>query len=170
MVVSATRRRLLWSLTLSIVLVFTLSAVSSRPARADSGDLPPRPTPEPITTSSPIGSYIRLHVAFPEPWPWTTRPWQTTLTQVQWQTGEGDWIDVTGWYGAIDDVAIDTERTVTGTKTWWVAPRDYGTGPFRWLVTNEGNETPLAVSKAFTLPVRSGSTLDIAVSLPELHP
>ncbi|MCJ7548733.1 MAG: hypothetical protein MUQ30_03525 [Anaerolineae bacterium] len=160
------RKSLILTMAFSALLVCALLIVSSQPARADSGDLPPRPTVE-VTSSSPVGGFIRLQIAFPDSWSWTARPWQATHTQVQWQTCESDWVNVTGWYGALDDVDVDANGSVTGEKTWWVAPRDLGTGPFRWLVTAGNTGTSLAVSEPFTLPARSTSTVDVAVSLPE---
>ena len=161
-----TGRSLLLTMAFSALLVCTLLTVSSRPARADSGVLPPRPTVE-VASSSPVGGFIRLRIAFPSSWSWTAHPWQATHTQVQWQTGEGDWVNVTGWHGALDDVDVDADGSVTGAKTWWVAPRDFGTGPFRWLVTAGNSGTALAASEPFTLPARSANTVSIDVSLPE---
>ena len=163
-----TGRSLLLTMAFSALLICALLTLSSRPALADSGDLPPRPTVE-IASSLPVGGFLRLQVACPGPWSWTAHPWQATHTQVQWQTGEGDWVNVTGWYGALDDVDVDADGSVTGTKTWWVAPRDFHTGPFRWLVTAGNSGTSLSVSEPFTLPARSAHTVDVSVivSLPE---
>jgi hypothetical protein len=159
-----TGRSLLLTIALSALLTCTLLALSSRPARADAGDLPPRPTVE-VASSSPVGGFIRLQTAFPDSWSWTAHPWQATHTQVQWQTGEGDWVNVNGWYGALDDVNVNADGSVTGEKTWWVAPRDFGTGPFRWLVTAGNGRTSLAVSDPFALPARNANTVDVAVTV-----
>ncbi len=161
-----TGKSVLLTMAFSALLICALLTVSSQPARADSGDLPPRPTVE-VARSSPAGAYIRLQVGFPDSWSWTAHPWQTAHTQVQWQTGEGYWANVTGWYGALDDVDVNADRSVTGTKTWWVAPRDFGTGPFRWLVVGGYSGTPLAVSEPFTLPARSATTVEATVCLPK---
>ncbi len=162
----SSRKSLLLSMASSVLLISALLVVSSRPARADSGDLPPRPTGE-VASSSTVGGSIRLQIAFPDSWSWTAHPWQATHTQVQWQTGEGHWVNVTGWYGALDDVDVDADGSVTGEKTWWVAARDLGTGPFRWLVTAGNSGISLAVSEPFTLPVRSASTVAVTVGLPK---
>jgi hypothetical protein len=50
-------------------------------------------------------------------------------------------------------------------KQWWVAEKDFGTGPFRWALT-EGPAGPLlAVSGNFTLPTHPQERLSITVSL-----
>ena len=74
-------------------------------------------------------------------------------------------MNVTGWYGALDDVNVNAHGSVTGEKTWWVAPRDFDTGPIRWLVTAGNSRTSLAVSDPFTLPARSANTVDVTVTV-----
>jgi len=103
-----TGKSLLHTVAFTALLIGTLLTVSTRPARADSGDLPPRPRGE-VASSSTVGGSIRLQIAFPDSWSWTAHPWQATHTQVQWQTGEGYWVNVTGWYGALDDVEVNAD-------------------------------------------------------------
>jgi len=110
-----TGRSSLLTMALPALLICALLTLSSRPARADAGGLPQRPTVE-VANSSPVGGFIRLQTTFPDSWSWTAHPWQATHTQVQWQTGEGDWVNVTGWYGALDDVDVNADGSVTGEK------------------------------------------------------
>ena len=65
---------------------------------------------------------------------------------VQWQDQEGFWHDVEGWRAEI----------TAGTMNWWVEAKDFGTGPFRWLVFAAGGERPLAISQPFYLPSEAG--------------
>ena len=74
-------------------------------------------------------------------------------TIVQWQDAQGDWHDVTGWQGTLD---------ANNTKTWWVGEKDFGTGPFRWLVVEE-NEI-VGTSDPFNLPALPFETLTIMIS------
>lgn len=166
MVAGTIRKHLLMPMALSVLLICMLLILWPTPASADSGDLPPRPTVE-VTSSSPVGGFIRLQVAFPRSWSWTAHPWQMSHTQVQWRTDEDDWVNVAGWHGALDTVEVGSDGSVSGTKTWWVAPRDFSAGPFRWLVTAADNHSTLAASEPFTLPVRNSSTVNVIVSLSE---
>jgi hypothetical protein len=93
------------------------------------------------------GSYIELHV----------RPAQAGLwTIVQWQDSAGDWHDIEGWSGTLDE----------GSKrVWWVAPAAFGTGPFRWTVYQSQGGQLLATSESFYLPDVAGIKLRVEVSL-----
>lgn len=160
--------------TLTLALLLTAFATSAAPIAArqsTQAELPPRPTAEPtpepvntVTKSSP-SSYIQLQTGFPATWPWHEQPWYGLHTQVQWQTADGAWVDVKGWYGGHDDVDVAPDGTAIATKTWWVASGDYGTGPFRWVVTDVADTGPLAESPAFHLPPRSGQTTVIELHL-----
>ena len=87
--------------------------------------LPPRPTVGPgdrsraAPTPVPVVGQIRLHVT-----PRQGRYWSV----VQWQDEQGTWHDVGGWTGAV----------TTGSIMWWVEEKDFGKGPFRWAVYQEG--------------------------------
>ena len=131
-----------------------LVAVGASPARAD--DLPPRPTAVPTATpapddgdagSLPYGATITLRV--------TDAP-ATAWTIVQWQDALGGWHDVDGWRGRLDDGDGDE-------KIWWVAPKDFATGPFRWQVYAQRDGALVASSDSFTLPAHTGATLLVEV-------
>jgi len=152
-------------------------------AAPNMGGLPPRttpgpqPTPEPITTpTSPDGgvasvsgdapgSVIELRIAANGP------DWQRLWTVVQWQDALGEWHDVTGWQGIPDDV-LKTDYGYYIVKLWWVGERDTNTGPFRWLVYQQGavgsksdNRGTCPMSSApFNLPATGQfATVDIAL-------
>jgi len=103
----------------------------------------PSPTPTSLPTTTPVptqppleppGAYIRLHV---------TAPPRDLWTIVQWQDALGGWHDVEGWQGTLDAAEL---------KTWWVAEKDFGTGPFRWALYGGRGSPFLATSEAFDLP------------------
>jgi hypothetical protein len=52
-----------------------------------------------------------------------------------------------------------------GKKTWWVAGRDLGTGPFRWRVYRSEGGSLLATSEPFDLPGAVGATVTVEVVL-----
>lgn len=120
--------------------------------------LPPRPTPE--TAGAPAGPVaggtIELQIQFPADWPWGSAHWQTLWTIVQWQDAHGDWHDVEGWQGTLEEVRVDGDGAVTGYKRWWVAQDDLGTGPFRWVVYQGADGPQLVASEPFDLPGRTG--------------
>jgi hypothetical protein len=82
---------------------------------------------------------------------------------VQWQDGLARWRYGQGWRGA-----LDTFANGEGRKVWWVAERNLGTGPFRWLVYRGERGDLLAVSSPFQLPRHSGETLQVEMSLGSL--
>lgn len=98
------------------------------------------------------GSYIELHVYPPQAGLWTI---------VQWQDGLGDWHDIEGWQGMLDE---------GHKKVWWVAPKDFGTGPFRWMVYQGQRGKELAQSELFYLPSSAGETVKIEASLVPSQP
>jgi len=82
----------------------------------------------------------------------------TTWTQIQWQDYQGNWHNVDGWRGTVDQ-----NRRVT----WWVGEDNLETGPFRWLAyATEGSDEPIAaISEPFILPsVRQ--TTEVTIILP----
>lgn len=93
-------------------------------------DLPPRPTltptPENLARILLVGGS-----AYEGAW-----------TVVQWQDKPGMWHDVEGWQGHVRN----------GWIRWRVAQKDWGSGPFRWLVYDKPEGTLLATTTAFTLP------------------
>jgi hypothetical protein len=136
-------------------IMLAISSLSPQ-AQAAPPALPPRPTPAP--TLSPrqdqvllYDSHIQLIVS-----PARARLW----TVVQWQDAFGNWHDVEGWRGTLDDFVGSR-----GEQVWWVAQADRGTGPFRWLVYDRPNGNLLARSELFNLPTASGQTVSVQVSL-----
>jgi hypothetical protein len=95
-----------------------------------------------------LGGYIELRVQ-----PGLGELW----TVVQWQDGVGWWHDVEGWRAQVGpDQAV----------TWWVAPRDLDTGPFRWLVYQEdhGRRGVVWASELFYLP-KQAETLEVTTAV-----
>jgi hypothetical protein len=116
--------------------------------RAQAG-LPPRDTPTPRPDDDkdkegpPIGAQIEL-VALNVP----AGAWIV----VQWQDSAGNWHDVEGWRGW----AANSSR-------WWVHPKDFGRGPFRWVVFGPGGAIG-AISPPFHLPGGANETLQVTAS------
>ncbi len=122
--------------------------------------LPPRPTPSPTPTpisettsrpEPPAGAHIALRAPAAPPGAWSI---------VQWQDEAGDWHDVKGWQGAFDS---DTQ------KVWWTAEKDFGTGPFRWMIHQGQGGRFLAASESFYLPEAANETMTIEVIVVETH-
>ena len=67
---------------------------------------------------------------------------------------DGVWHDVTGWRGHMRG----------GQVRWQVAEKDFGTGPFRWVVYDKEGGRLLAVSASFTLPDSGSQTVTVEVS------
>jgi len=134
------------------VLLFLMLAVSAILSALPAAALPPRPTPIPTPQPVPRGGLITLtavteHPISPDLW-----------TRVQWQDRQGDWHEVDGWRGAFGH-----DLTVT----WWVAPEDLDTGPFRWLVyAAADSDEIIAISAPFDLPPAPGQTTAVTVTLP----
>lgn len=123
------------------------------PDQASVQALPPRPTP--VSTATPTtvpsfhvheGGLIELYV----------HPAQTGLwTLIQWQDARDQWHDVDGWQGTVDGAL----------QIWWVAPRDFGKGPFRWRVYQSRGGRLLATSQSFLLPHHTGETVRVDVGV-----
>jgi hypothetical protein len=103
-----------------------------------------RATPTPVSRASaarsdndrddkPISAYLGLQMQAAPDGVWTV---------VQWQDSAGGWHDIEGWRGTLDG----------GQKIWWVAQRDFGTGPFRWVIYEGQGGRLLATSESFYLP------------------
>jgi hypothetical protein len=71
----------------------------------------------------------------------------TAWTVVQWGDALGGWHDVEGWRGELDSGQQ---------KVWWVLGKDFGTGPFRWVVLERPGGRVWAISPAFSLPAGAG--------------
>lgn len=134
------------AVALFLLAFFALSAPVPRTASA-APDLPPRPTltptPENLTRILLVGGSI----------------YEGGWTIVQWQDKQGDWHDVEGWQGHVRN----------GWIRWRVAPKDWGTGPFRWLVYDQPDGTLLAATTSFTLPRGTYGLLEL-VPMPVTSP
>ena len=98
-------------------------------------DLPPRPKEDEASSSDdPTGAYLQIKAG-----PAMAGIW----SMIQWQDAHGEWHDLDGWQGSLEP---------DGTKTWWVAQKDFGTGPFRWLLLDSAEGEILNISDPFTLP------------------
>lgn len=161
----------LWYVCLVIIVLSAALSVAwgDAPAQAAAPALPPRPTttaqPAPTLTSVPTPT-----PRAPAPAPTTPpvavielRAWPAVVEQwtvVQWQDALNGWHDVEGWRGEFDEV-----KDNIGRKTWWVAQKDFGTGPFRWAIYTKQHGRLLTVSEAFYLPGSDGDRLQIEVAL-----
>jgi hypothetical protein len=111
------------------------------------------PTPTPVTAkdkdkddSGPIGAWVELQaLGMAHAW-----------SSVQWQNSAGTWENVDGWQGSLDE---------SGNRRWWVAEKDFGDGPFRWVVTQDKNGPALGVSEPFALPTGASETVRIVVNV-----
>lgn len=112
-------------------------------------DLPPRPPVNPTTPpdddDAPLGAHIQLNVASIPSGSWTV---------VQWQDSNGDWQDVEGWRGTSDQASY---------RLWWVDQKDFGSGPFRWVVTDGPGGPVVASSAPFNLPSEANTTLSVSI-------
>ncbi len=123
-------------LTLLLLTMITTPIFAMKATKVAAA-LPPRPTVEPVIESAKPGAYIQLQASG------VTVGTDGVWTMLQWGDGANNWYDVSGWQGTIEP---------DGTRTWWVAPGDMGTGPFRWLVLTEEGGSVLATSESFDLP------------------
>lgn len=137
-----------------MVLMMGLAILAAQtPSTAYAGaGLPPRDTPTPTPrddkdndrNDSPVGAYIELVAPDAPAGAWTV---------VQWQDSAGGWHDVEGWRGS-----------VAGSSRWWVHPKDFGTGPFRWVVRTGPEGPQWATSASFNLPGQPNETLQVGAA------
>ena len=80
-----------------------------------------------------------------------------TWAVVQWQRADGVWADVDGWCSQLN---------YGSAVSWWVGPKDFGTGPFRWLVADGAHGSVLTASDPFMLPAAVNETLRVELTLP----
>ncbi|MCB0162596.1 MAG: hypothetical protein KDI79_00125 [Anaerolineae bacterium] len=92
------------------------------------------------------GAYIELHVQGDGTGMWAA---------VQWQDSDGNWQPVEGWQGPLGS---------SGYQRWWVAAKDFGRGPFRWVVSAEARSAAVDDSDSFNLPSAANQTVQITVS------
>src|SRR5688572_5567394 len=102
---------------LSAGLLLTLLVTGLLPGltwAAPSQQLPPPPPRETPTAWGTIVLYVHTS--------------QTGLgSVVQWQDGLGNWHDVDSWRSELTWLT-----SYVFFQPWGVAPKDFGTGPFRW--------------------------------------
>ena len=110
-------------------------------------------TPTPTTQPVAVGALIELRVRCSAQ---GCRGGPRISTVVQWQDGAGAWHDVLGWQGPLDE---------GWRRVWWVAEKDLGTGPFRWLILPACGCGEIAVSEPFYLPPKPGETAYVEVTL-----
>jgi hypothetical protein len=151
------RRLVLHSTGLFLLM---LLVVAFRPA--GTLDLPPRPTitatltptPTMASTPSPTRSVSALAAIYLHRDPAVSGLW----TAVQWQDGQGEWHDVSGWQAPFNDY---------GVVAWTVAETEWGGGPMRWVVYDAAGDEALIVTSSFTLPQRDGEQVHMAVQTRE---
>jgi hypothetical protein len=157
------------------VIITMLALLLPAFAQAAPLALPPRPpTPTQLPPATPtqtppaqvptVMASIELRVRFGSASAWSrgTMTRQDLRTVVQWQDKLGDWHAVDGWRGALDEFVGDEGREV-----WWVAEKDFSSGPFRWTVTDGKSNQPIAVSSSFNLPARSNARVIVEMMLEE---
>lgn len=128
------------SLLLCALWALALLWATLAPRQIVHAQLPPRPTLTPTPTGSDTAEPVRIRLlAGPD--------YANTWVLVQWQGGLGDWNDVDGWLGQIETLA-DGQLG----KRWRVLPKDYDTGPFRWVILDAPGGAILAASAPFYLP------------------
>ncbi|MCL4262369.1 MAG: hypothetical protein KJ069_04110 [Anaerolineae bacterium] len=156
-------RRLFIAFIMALALTIIFILLGQGQGTAAGGGLPPRPTTSPTPTTTPViptatpvpatpthGAAIRLHTSEPMPGAWTV---------VQWQNEHGNWYDVVGWRGHLDEGQADM-------KTWWVYPANYGQGPFRWVLYASEGGKQVAVSDSFDMPTRNGQLIVVEIEFP----
>jgi len=136
------------------VLCLTLLVGAVLPVPTVEAGLPGRdtPTPAPLPGASddkkdntPVGAWIELQVSGASSGAWSV---------VQWQNSAGGWEDVEGWQGPLPQ-----------STRWWVHRKDFGIGPFRWIVTRGPGGAELGSSASFNLPGQPNQTVQQTVTL-----
>lgn len=92
-----------------------------------------------------VGAYILLQTESVPASAWSV---------VQWLGADGNWHDVDGWQGP-----------VPANNQWWVAAKDFNTGPFRWAIKSDPGGEVIGASESFMLPQFPNETLIVSVSL-----
>ena len=146
-----------------VALALVMVAISSWPPGALMvvAALPPRPTPAitPLPTPTPLPKPAQKQETAPVPLSHillTVTPLQGGLwTAVEWQGEDGAWHGVAGWQGTL----------MAGRQRWAVFARNFGQGPFRWVVYAAADKAVLGTSAPFHLPKTNGEELLIRVKL-----
>ncbi|MBX2997475.1 MAG: hypothetical protein KF893_03110, partial [Caldilineaceae bacterium] len=158
---SIRRYRYLWTIILVCLTIGALR-LSTLPLSADNASLPPRPTPSPLVTPAtetpipptPLPSPTLTPMLLPAPQPLPIGHILLNVegagmglwTEVQWQGIDGQWHPVEGWRGWLEG-----DR-----KRWAVFERNFGEGPFRWVIYTGQGGAALAASQSFNLPQAAG--------------
>jgi len=112
-------------------------------------DLPPRPDRPPKEKKEkavrPLVTAIELAVTPTQDGLWSV---------VQWQDAQGDWQDIDGWSGWVDN----------GRTIWWAEEKDWGKGPYRWVVYEGQGGLLMATSDEFHLPETRQEPLVVTVA------
>ena len=116
----------------------------------------PRNTPAPPPPPPPRGAEIQLRTEIGA----AGVPPEQLWTKVQHQVG-GQWEDVDGWQGTLDEVI-----GATGLKSWWAGEELLGAGPFRWVVYEREGGRALAQSAQFNVPEENWDTEIVRVVVP----
>lgn len=149
------RVAILGGLIICLTLAGTLVGLAWPLLQVQAGPtLPSRDRPAPDSPpdsddddGEPPGAYIELQ----------TQPPQINLwSMVQWQDSDGNWHNVDGWQGRLNG---------NGSRRWWVSPRDFGKGPFRWRVVRGPNEPVVGESAVFNLPDEGMEVMIINVTV-----
>jgi len=75
-------------------------------------------------------------------------------SEVQWQNSAGAWENADGWQGTLDEA---------GRCRWWVAAKDFGSGPFHWVITQGKGGPGLSASEPFHLPAGANETVRVVI-------
>ena len=144
----------LWFIFIFVISSSPLLITLPTPVTEAGADLPNRNTPTPIRQSEsngdddkdsgPVGAYIELRAQNASAGAWSV---------VQWQDNAGGWHDVESWQGTLDN----------GYRRWWVAPKVFDTGPFRWVVYRSPGGPVIATSVPFNLPAEAKQTVRVEV-------
>lgn len=136
----------------AMAAIGTLAGLLWPPLPTQAGaTLPPRENPTPQQDddddddSGPVGAHIQLQMETAPAGAWGV---------VQWLGDDGNWHDVEGWQGP-----------APANSRWWVAAKDFNTGPFRWAVKNGPGGELIGTSEPFTLPQFPNETRLVTVSL-----
>jgi len=113
--------------------------------------LPPRELPsknQPADSddddSKPLLAHIELHAQNGPAGVWSV---------VQWQDSDGNWHDVEGWRGVLNN----------GYQRWAVEAKNFNTGPFRWQVRRGIEGEILGISDPFSLPAGVNQVVSVQV-------
>ncbi|MCB0195435.1 MAG: hypothetical protein KDJ65_26035 [Anaerolineae bacterium] len=149
-----TRAVIILTVAIAMTIIGTTVGLLWPPLLTKAGaTLPPRDEPpsqsddddDSDRDSDPVGAYIVLQVGAAPAGAWGV---------VQWLGADGNWHDVEGWQGPVQV-----------SNRWWVAAKDFNTGPFRWAVNSGPGGEQLGTSESFTLPQFPNETLSVRVSL-----